>query len=286
MKVFYEKITPAENQSFACNEGFDYSQVPYHHHQEIEITYIDKGTGQRCIGNHIGTFYPGDLVLCGSMLPHVWIPSEESVKKNQQHSYVLQFDPQVFGVEFWQAKELQSFQSLLNHAKQGLFCPNVDKRSIKQKFTAILKSKGLSSLTALLELWQYLESLTWSEGLSPFSKDTSNLSHIPVIEKVISHLLHHYNQEIRQPDLAEMACMSVSHFSRFFKKSTGYSFSDYLNKIRIDQACQRIQNSELSISQVAYDVGYRNLSQFNLNFKKVCNMTPKAYQQKCRKQAS
>jgi AraC-like DNA-binding protein len=217
------------------------------------------------------------------MLPHVWIPSKESIQNDQQHSYVLHFDPKLFGEAFWEAKELQSFYKLLQLASKGIHCSEIDTRIIRQKFSAILKSNGLSSLMSLLDLWQYLESLAWSEGLSPFSKENSRQNHNPVIEKVIEHLLHHYHEEIRQPDLANMASMSISHFSRFFKKSTGFSFSDYLNKIRIDQACQRIRNTDLSISQIAYDVGYRNLSQFNLNFKKIYDMTPKAYQLECRR---
>lgn len=284
MKVFYEKIIPTENQSFSCNEGFDFSQVPYHHHAEIEITYIDKGTGQRCIGNHIDTFYPGDLVICGSMLPHVWIPSKNSIEKKQQHSFVLQFSPQLFGESFWQSKELQQFGQLLQQAKQGLHCPDPNERMVKHKFKKILNSKGITSLMALLDLWHFLEDLPWSDALSPFYDTKTNYNHIPIIEKVVQYLLHHYQLDIRQPELADMVSMSSSHFSRFFKKSTGHSFSDYLNKIRIDQACQRIQNTDLSISQIAYDVGYRNLSQFNLNFKKIYNITPKAYQLKCRKE--
>jgi len=277
MKSHYEKITPTYQQSFTCFSASEFNCVPYHHHKEIELTFIAKGHWQRYVGHHIDSFYDGDVVVIGSMLAHTWKPAKASIDSGNQLSYVLQFDPNVFGDSFWTCPELSDLKCFLADSRYGLALTEHDHALTEVHFKKCIGAKGAQAIISFLQLWDYLLPYTWSKPLSTVASNQIKLTKNPIIETLIEHLLLHYSDDIKQSDLAAMASMSISHFSRFFKRSTGYSFNDYLNRIRIEQACHRLMNTHLSIAQVAFDVGYRNLSQFNLNFKKINKFTPKDY---------
>lgn len=278
MKVHYEKVTTKTNESFVCFEAHDYSNVAYHHHEEIEITYIYKGDGQRCVGHQIKPFQHNELVILGPMLPHTWQPSQKCIDHNEQHSFVLLFSPTTFGTDLWNSPEFSELRKFLAKASSGIQTTPKDTNKIISLFRKIIHTTGIERVIAFMDLLNDLTHQSWSEGISPLSNTTKNEA--PIIEKVIAYMLQHYPEEIRQPDLAKLSCMSHSHFSRFFKKSTGFSFSNYLNRVRVTQACQLLSNSDKSIAHIAFDVGYKNLSQFNLSFKKLCEITPKEYRNK------
>lgn len=68
--------------------------------------------------------------------------------------------------------------------------------------------------------------------------------------------------------------MSESRFSRFFRKATGNTFTDFVNRIRINRACQLLMESDLKITQVCFDVGFNNVANFNRRFLEIKGMTP------------
>lgn len=282
MKTLYEKITKGLDQSFVCFEGHDFSQVPYHHHKEIEVTYIHKGYGQRCIGHKIEPFQAGELAIAGSMLAHTWKPADDCLPHQDQHSFVLQFHPDVFGKDFWQSPEQKDLLAFIKKSQAGLITKSIEPSVCLEHYQNILHSEGIQRTLHFISFLNALTELDWEEPISKVLHEENALTQkgAPTIEKVVNHMLQHYPEEIRQPDMAKLSSMSISHFSRFFKQSTGHSFSEYLNLIRVDQACQRLQHKQHSISQVAFDVGYRNLSQFNLAFKKQCGITPKEYRRR------
>jgi AraC-like DNA-binding protein len=119
------------------------------------------------------------------------------------------------------------------------------------------------------------------------SKDLEFLSTDPIqirnevdsdrIKKVLEHVSENFKNQIRLDDVAQLANMSESAFSRYFKKRTRKTFSNFLTDIRIEYACKMLQNDKLSISQIAFDSGFYNLSNFNRQFKAIKKITPLAY---------
>jgi AraC-like DNA-binding protein len=98
-----------------------------------------------------------------------------------------------------------------------------------------------------------------------------------LIKKVLEHVSENFKNQIRLDDVAQLANMSESAFSRYFKKRTRKTFSNFLTDIRIEYACKMLQNDKLSISQIAFDSGFYNLSNFNRQFKAIKKITPLAY---------
>jgi AraC-like DNA-binding protein len=75
-------------------------------------------------------------------------------------------------------------------------------------------------------------------------------------------------------DVAKAAGASVFHFCKVFRKTTGLKFTDYLARVRLEDARNRLLNPTLRVSEIAYDVGFQSLTQFNRTFKRVFGQSP------------
>jgi AraC-like DNA-binding protein len=80
--------------------------------------------------------------------------------------------------------------------------------------------------------------------------------------------------------VADLANMSKEAFCRFFKERTGKTLTEFLSQVRIHHACQLLQETDFSVSQIAYQSGFQNLSYFNRTFKKFRGETPKEFREK------
>jgi AraC-like DNA-binding protein len=99
---------------------------------------------------------------------------------------------------------------------------------------------------------------------------------------VCAHLQNHFQEQISLKRVADLVFMSESNFCKFFKKATGTTFSDYLNDLRITEACHLLLSSEDNVSKIAHDCGFESLSYFNRVFLKKKKLTPSVF----RKQAN
>ena len=97
------------------------------------------------------------------------------------------------------------------------------------------------------------------------------------IERVLDHIHAHYREPIAVETLAGLACLSPSGFHRLFRRHTRLTASDYVAELRIGQACALLINTTRPIAHVADDVGYRNLANFNRQFRARKGMTPRAF---------
>jgi transcriptional regulator GlxA family with amidase domain len=97
---------------------------------------------------------------------------------------------------------------------------------------------------------------------------------LEALQQVFAYLFANLSEDIRLPDMARMVGMSNSAFSRFFKKNSGHSFTDHVNKLRIWKAGQLLTDTSMPITDICFEVGYRNLSNFNRVFLRHHNLTP------------
>ena len=94
------------------------------------------------------------------------------------------------------------------------------------------------------------------------------------IERSVNYIAEHFAEEIKMSDVADECGLSESHFRRIFEESMSMKPLDYLNMIRIDKACEIIQNKDYAMEEVGFRVGYQTPSTFNRNFKKLTSKTP------------
>ncbi len=256
----------------------------WHFHPEVELTLITAGQGQRFVGDSIETFKPGDLVLLGSNLPHTWYAPAPTAWAGEPEpglgvgSVVIQFNRDFAGQEFWRRPEADAVRQLLERAQQGLHFPT-NHRGVADLMAAMHHQDGWGRLLTLLKMLGELASdpdagrplSDVAHALPPRRDDQ------PRIDIACRLIAERYTQPLNQAQVADAIHLSPSSFSRFFKRMTGRTFVGYVHELRIADACRRLAESDQPITQICFDCGFDNISNFNRVFRKLRSISPRDY---------
>lgn len=251
----------------------------WHYHPEVELTLIQKGHGVRLVGDHSEDYAPYDFVLLGSNLPHTWSSSDPgttgSARRNQ--ALVVQFRPQMFPDVLLALPEFSAIEQLLAAAACGL------------RFSTGLARKIEPEMKALVHLDEFQRWLGFAAILGKLAASpstplaSSNYRHhrstrlSSRLERVTSYIEKHFREEISIGQVAKMAGVTSGAFSRFFRKMTHKTFVEYCNGCRIREACRLLTETDLPITEIAYECGFNNLANFNRRFLKEKRMVPRHY---------
>lgn len=267
-----ERVPLTGPASFAIREfvvpAFRY---PLHQHPEIELTWIVKGSGLRYVGDSVEPFHSGDMCLLGANLPHTWLSAGDGVKP--AHSRVVQFDPARWGRELVRLPEFARIANLFDRAARGLhFGSDVAARPRRKMLKA---SSPVRQFSALLEVLDELASDSNARplALAPRSAHGRPDSD-PRLAAVLTYLSEHGRGAVSQADAARLVRLSPAAFSRFFRRAVGKTFQSYLTDLRLSEACRQLLETGRTISEIAFDVGFGNLSNFNRSFRIVRGMAP------------
>jgi AraC-like DNA-binding protein len=254
---------------------------PWHFHPEIELTYIEHGSGRRFVGDNIAPFGPGDLVLIGANLPHVWRNDAPArTRAEYAHSLVVHFG-EALGTDFLDCPELQQVHKLLASARRGVSFDARTAAAAKPILMGMKELSGLPRLIRLLELFQLLASagntkLLSSAGFSPqldqFACERINSAH--------QYVFQNFTEQIDHEEMARNAGMSASAFSRYFKRFTGRTVSGFVNEVRIGHAHRMLIETKQTISEVAFASGFESLSNFNRRFREISGISPREFRQR------
>lgn len=247
-------------------------EFKWHYHPEYELTYILKGNGYRVVGNSHEQFCTGDLVLLGSKLPHTWWGKNEDGSPSE--AIVIQFSS-AFIEPFLKLNEGQAIKDLLAQAAKGIRFESDG--LFVQKLGSLGQTKELESVLALLSLLQDLTTKP-ANILCPDSyHNVISKKFETRINKVCTYIQNHYAESMSLKQVSDLVFMSESNFCKFFKKATSTTFSDYLNDLRINEACHLLLSSEDNVSKIAHDCGFESLSYFNRVFLKKKQVTPSGF---------
>ena len=241
----------------------------WHYHPEVELTYIIRGSGTRFIGDSIQPFFDGDLVMIGSDLPHNFVGMRHE-EEGEQSAFVFQFNMGIFS----SLKECNHFKYLFDDAQKGIHFQNVPECMIQMIFEFGQLCK-VHQLTALMQLLDYLCSHGQQKLLCSKDYFHSQTRSIKKFAGVNDYILEHLDAKLTIDHMAELTNMVPQSFCRWFKKHSGHSFINFINKARIENACQLLMNGNTPIREVAFLSGYESVSHFNRTFKKFKSMTPR-----------
>ena len=281
MKPILERRSLPADASILCIER-DEPRFPFHWHchASYELTLITAGTGQRFIGDHIGPYRPGDLVLSGSNVPHTWASSPFARGRPQRHRAIyVQFAPDVLGAEFLGRPELAAVKHLLDHAARGLQFTGSVAVSVGHRLRLLLRRRGLPRLLLWLEILDQLArtlpaaTVLASAATAPPRRPTDQRR----IETALGFIHDHLGEPIRLDSVAAAVHMSRSTFARFFRRTTGRTLIEYVNDVRIGRACLLLTDTDLSVSEVCFKSGFASLPYFNRRFRSGKTITPSAY---------
>lgn len=250
---------------------------PYwHYHPEIELTLITQGSGIRFVGDSIESYQPGDLVLIGERLPHHWVSKGEN-NDSLQKAVVVQFQWQWFqGLA-----ELKPIVTLTKSAKLGLHFPDAT-AGIQAQIQALLEVPPPLRISRLIELLFDLSNYISPRTLSQNTQFQllNSAGEQERINQVIAYIMDNLDQKLTVSDVADYCFMVPQAFCRWFRKHTSFSFITFLNKTRIEAACQYLLTSELAVKHIAYQVGFENVSHFNRTFKNYIGLSPLGFKRK------
>lgn len=257
--------------------GFPNSLVRWHYHEEYELHLILETSGKVFVGDYIGQFSPGHLVLTGPRVPHNWVSIDTPAQGVALRDMVIQFAHAPLEMLGSAIPELRGLFPLLNRSLHGIEFFGLSERA-RQHFMRIRDSSGLPRFVEFLgflsELAQSSDyQLLSTVQLQSFDDDAT----LARISSAIGYIVQHYNSQFSMAELSHQLGMSESKFSRFFRSATGNSFTEFVNRLRINKACQLLTETNLYITNVCYDVGFNNVANFNRRFLELKGMTPKEF---------
>ena len=277
-KPTLEKVIPSFGSSLLVKKhvAFLKENIPFwHFHPEIELVYVNKGKGKRHIGNHISYFNNSQLVLIGSNLPHVGYIDRLTTNGSET---LIQFKPDFLGETFFTIPEMGKIKNLFERAKKGIRFNVQIKETIGPKIEALVNLEGAHRIISFLEI---LNDLATTEdytllNANGFAFETSpqNSSKIDIVFK---HINENFNEHISLEEIADLASMTVPAFCRFFKKTTGKTFTKLVNEYRVVHATKLLSESQFSITAICYECGFNNFSHFNKLFKEFTGKSASKY---------
>jgi len=266
------------DQSFSVQHMKDGNEYPtvWHYHKELELVVVVESNGTRFVGDSIGSFVKGDIVLIGQNLPHLWMFDD---LKNGKHSkaeiMVVHFDPQFLKLN--SVPEFRILRDLFSRAQNGILFEGMDHMGLVNKMKPMMDQSPFERILGLLGLLNLLASFDSQKLLSNPTTTHSFIETNSKLDKVYEYIFTHFREKLSLEILAELACMNSSSFSRYFRNTTKKTLTQFISEIRIGYASKLLVEKKFTISQICFESGFGNISNFNRHFKRIMHMTPKEY---------
>ena len=274
------KIPKSENQALLVQVDeapYFYNQL--HYHPEVQLIAIVKGEGIFYGGNTMSAFSQKDVFIVGANVPHLlkcsniyYTDSSLGVK-----GVSLFFDELAFGRSFFELKEMQFAKALIQASRQVIKVTGTAGEEIFNKITSTTSVQNekliITFLEILLLLHQSKKEYLNSEQYNPILDKQEGGR----LNDVLDFTFQNFYKEITIEQIAKIAFLSRSQFSYFFKLHTGKTYIQFLNALRIENACNLLKNEQLTIEHICFEVGFQNVSNFIRHFKKIKGVTPSQY---------
>ncbi len=283
MRAISEHVPLRPQESFLayryCGENF---YTPYHYHPEYEIVMIEAGRGTRVVGDHTGSFGPLDLCFFGGGLPHFFHADEA---RHGAISWVVQFRLEILR-GLLELPEMAGLKPLLSASQEGLSFSRASAERVAPSLRQLPEAKGQERIILLMEVLAVLAADEAAQPLaSPGYLREEAAASSQRLAKAWNLLLHDFDRDLTQAEVAKELKMSVSAFSRLFRRMTGNTFSETLILVRLGKVCRLLADQDVTIAEACYQSGFRNLSIFNRHFKRRYGMTPREWRRQCEPQA-
>lgn len=260
--------------------GFPTILNRWHYHPEYELHLITATHGRAYVGDYIGTYEPGHLVLTSPGLPHNWLVDDLPPGGIQTHIHkVLQFKDETLRTGARHLDALDELFPMFERAKYGIEFFGLSTLA-ERRFEEIRNSTGLVRLSLFLG---YLAELSKSKDfrlLSTSRVQGSADAHTQQDAEMIEYVATNALDDIALKHASVRFGMSEKYFSKHFKRVTGNTFMDFVLRYRINKASQMLSESQMYVSSVCHAVGFNNVANFNRHFFKIKGMTPSEFRKR------
>jgi AraC-like DNA-binding protein len=280
MKPLLEKVTPPDGASWAWLDRRLDDAIPFqwHHHPEFELTLTLNSVGQRFIGDHIGEYGDGDLVLIGPNLPHTWASRAKRDVALPHVARVMWFHPDWAAGLTTLLAELRDVADLLSRAQRGLSFSDTGAAAVRPMIDALFARPPAGRLTLLIDI---LRRLAEDSAATPLASPIAAVPQLSAdrarLDRVLDVIHARYMEPLTLDALADVAALSPSGLHRMFVRHVRSPVSVYITRLRLGEACALLSGTTRPIGHIAADVGYDSLANFNRQFKVAKQMTPRQY---------
>lgn len=282
MQIMHEQLNISGNNTIKLKwRESPHFTYPRHYHNEIEIIYVIQSYGNRYVGDSIEPFAEGDLVMLGRNLPHYWKNHAAFYKGDpalQVRAMVIHFPETIIKSENADFPEFRNIRDLIKRSERGIQFLEPIISQVAKRLDILFK---LSGLERYIELLKILEIMATGEDYKLLASPGSEKS-LPKridhrLEKVLNYLNKNFAEEQHLAELGLLVGMNDAAFCRFFKAGTSKTIVEYLHDLRIGHACKLLIEKDKTISEIAFECGFNNISNFNRVFKRKTNNTPSSY---------
>lgn len=277
-KPTFEVIEPDFGHSYTYQQFDEHNPNKigiWHYHPEIELVYVNGGSGKRQIGSHVSYYTDGDLILIGSNLPHCGFTDVLTGNKSES---VVQMKQDFLGNDFFNIPEMRKIQGLFQIASGGVAFTGSTKKKIGEKIEIMEYQTDFQRLLSILNILNELGNSKEYQVLNAqgFSLQTE-VKDNDRINIVFNYVKTNFKEEITLEEIADLVSMTVPSFCRYFKKITNKTFVQFVNECRLVHASKLLAEKPISITEVCFESGFNNFSHFNKSFKAFTGQNPSEY---------
>lgn len=282
MNDIIHEITPLSQKDcfYLVDRLISEFNFPIHRHKEYELNFIENAEGVvRVVGDSIETISNYDLVLIAKEnLEHGWTQSD--CKSSNIREVTIQFSAEIFSDTLLSRNQFESIDKMFNKAKMGL---SFSMNTILKVYSLLDNLSAKSGFEQFLDIIRLIYMLSLSDDSRTLSNSSFAKTDFGVdsrrVEKINTYINKHYQEQIRLETLSDLVGMTPPAFSRFFKVRTGLNLTEYITDIRLGYASRLLIDTTKSVSEICYECGFNNISNFNRIFKKRKNLTPKEFRE-------
>lgn len=282
MKVVPFQVPQTKKEAFRIQiDRLPHFYDRLHLHHEVQIMLIEKSEGTLVAGDYVGRFEAGDLFVLGSSQAHVFRNDElyyRPESKLMAESLSIYFDENYLGNHFWQLDEMMEVRQMVEQAACGLKIVGETRVKVIDLIRSMINQKGIDKLLTFFSILKLLaesnevKKLSVSAPLEAYSGSEGKR-----MNEILQFTFRESHRKIYIEEVAKVANLSTEAFCRYFKLRTRKTYTNFLNEVRVSNACKLLINEDQSVQEVCYQVGFTNLSNFNRIFKKVTGKTPSGY---------
>lgn len=283
MKVLQFTIpVPGEKNIIIQRENLPYFYPHLHRHDEMQLTWIQKGEGTLVVDNNMHPFRSNEIYCIGANQPHVFKSDPSYFSSGAQRSVeamTIFFNPNGKLQHLFDLAELKTIKTFLQRHRNGFAIPEDQMPVISRLMESIAGDNGIEQIMGFIDLLRRFSNMTGLKELSNLSDMSTVSEHEGIrLGNIYHFIMMNYAQQITLEDVAKQAHMTPQAFCRYFKKRTRHTFVSFLNEVRINEACKKLTDGAFeSISTIAYTCGFNSITNFNRVFKSIVGKSPSEY---------
>lgn len=255
-------------------------QVPLHGHDSLELAYVEQGTIEHHINDKKYILHSGDYFIVDYGAFHSYKKLSEGELKVQNLLFHPKFlDRSLEGAhgfeDMMNSYLLRFCYRTLRASPTGITFHDEDGRigALVKNIVEEFKAKDYGYLEFVRCAFVELLILT----MRKIGKKEDIPDRSPEVTHMLSCIDAHFRDKLELSQFANQLGYSVPYLSKKFSQETGTGFMEYLQGVRLDQACRLLETTKLPISRIAAEVGYENIKHFNQLFKRKLSLTPREF---------